>query len=78
MKFAMYSALIANLFIGGLELHWAILAFLGIEIVCAVCVGMIESFMARYRMSHNAQFILVLTSLALLMFFGVMANAGRI
>lgn len=27
--------------------------------------------MARYRMSHNAQFILALTSLALLVFFGV-------
>lgn len=78
MKFAMYSALIANLFIGGMSLMWSIVAFLGIEVVCAISVGMVESFMARYRMSHNAQFILVLTSLALLMFFGVMANIGRI
>lgn len=78
LKFAMYSALIANLFIGSLEWYISVPVFFGIEILCAVSVGMVESFMARYRMSHNAQFILVLTSLALLMFFGVMASQGKI
>lgn len=71
LKFAMYSALIANLFICELPLWAAIVAFLAIETLCAVAVGLTESFMARYRMSHNAQFILALTSLSLLIFFGV-------
>lgn len=71
LKFAMYSALIANLFIGSMPFAWAVFAFLAIEVVCAISVGLIESFMARYRMSHNAQFILALTSLSLLVFFGV-------
>ncbi|MDD7725756.1 MAG: NADH-quinone oxidoreductase subunit H [Bacteroidales bacterium] len=71
LKFAMYSALIANLFIGSLPIFPAIVAFFAIEVICAVCVGITESFMARYRMSHNAQFILALTSLSLLIFFGV-------
>ena len=71
LKFAMYSALIANLFIGSLPLAAAACAFLAIEALCAVGVGITESFMARYRMSHNAQFILALTSLSLLVFFGV-------
>ncbi len=71
LKFAMYSALIANLFIGSLPIFPAIVAFFAIEVICAVCVGITESFMARYRMSHNAQFILTLTSLSLLIFFGV-------
>ncbi|MCI5776896.1 MAG: NADH-quinone oxidoreductase subunit H [Bacteroidales bacterium] len=71
LKFAMYSALIANLFIGSLAIFPAIVAFFAIEVICAVCVGITESFMARYRMSHNAQFILALTSLSLLIFFGV-------
>lgn len=71
LKFAMYSALIANLFIGSLAIFPAIVAFFAIEVICAVCVGITESFMARYRMSHNAQFILTLTSLSLLIFFGV-------
>lgn len=78
MKFAMYSALIANLFIGSLNWYTSIAAFFGIEVLCAISAGLIESFMARYRMSHNAQFILVLTSLSLLMFFGVMASLGKL
>lgn len=71
LKFALYSALIANLFIGSMPIAAAAAAFLGIQVLCAVCVGITESFMARYRMSHNAQFILALTSLSLLIFFGV-------
>lgn len=71
LKFAMYSALIANLFIGSLPVEVGIPVFIAIEALCAVAVGLIESFMARYRMSHNAQFILALTSLSLLVFFGV-------
>ena len=71
LKFAMYSALIANLFIGDMSLPWAITTFCLIEVMCAVAIGLTESFMARYRMSHNAQFILALTSLSLLVFFGV-------
>ncbi len=71
LKFAMYSALIANLFIGNMPYVASIPCFLAIEVACAIIVGIIESFMARYRMSHNAQFILALTSLSLLVFFGV-------
>lgn len=72
MKFALYSALIVNLFIGAVSETWMQLAmFFGIELICAIIVGIIESFMARYRMTHNAQFILVLTSLALLLYFGI-------
>lgn len=74
LKFAMYSALIANLFMGHLSLPWAIALFFAIQILCAVIVGFIETFMARYRMSHNAQFILALTSLSLLVFFCVKFN----
>ena len=44
----------------------------GIQIATAVVAGIIESFMARFRMGHNSQFILVLSSLALLMLLGVM------
>lgn len=78
MKFAMYSALIANLFIGDLAWYYSVPIFFAIEFLCAVIVGITESFMARYRMSHNAQFILVLSSLSLLLFFGVMTSLGKI
>lgn len=35
---------------------------------CAVCIGLIESFIARARMSHNPQFIFVIMALALMAF----------
>lgn len=37
-------------------------------IACAITVGLIESFIARVRMSHNPQFIFVMTALALMAF----------
>lgn len=72
LKFAMYGALIADFFIGGLSLTLAIPVFLGIQITFAVIVGLIESFMARFRMSHNPQFILALSSVSFLIFLGVL------
>ncbi len=72
LKFAMYGALIADFFIGGLSLIWAIPVFLIIQLAYAVMVGLIESFMARFRMSHNPQFILALSSVSFLIFLGVL------
>jgi formate hydrogenlyase subunit 4 len=72
LKFAMYGAIIADFFIGGLTLVWALPLFLSIQILFAVIVGLIESFMARYRMSHNPQFILALSSVSFLIFLGVL------
>jgi formate hydrogenlyase subunit 4 len=72
LKFAMYGAIIANFFIGGLSLLWAIPLFLIIQALFAAIVGLIESFMARFRMSHNPQFILALSSVSFLIFLGVL------
>jgi hypothetical protein len=57
--------------------QYAIPLFFLIQTSMAVTVGVVESFMARFRMSHNAQFILVLTSVALLIFFGVLLISGK-
>jgi formate hydrogenlyase subunit 4 len=72
IKFAVYGALIVNLFIGIVPFQYAIPAFFAIQFMVAVSIGLIESFMARFRMSHNPQFIVVLTSVSLLIFFGVL------
>jgi formate hydrogenlyase subunit 4 len=72
LKFAMYGAIIADFFLGALTFEWAIPLFLAIQILFAVMVGLIESFMARFRMSHNAQFILALSSVSFLIFLGVL------
>jgi formate hydrogenlyase subunit 4 len=72
LKFAIYGALIADFFIGGLTLVIAIPLFLLIQATFAALIGIIESFMARYRMSHNPQFILALSSVSFLIFLGVL------
>jgi formate hydrogenlyase subunit 4 len=72
LKFAMYGAIIADFFIGGLTLVWALPLFLLIQVLFAVIVGLIESFMARFRISHNPQFILALSSVSFLIFLGVL------
>lgn len=72
LKFAMYGAIIAGFFIGGLTITWALPLFLFIQVLFAVTVGLIESFMARFRMNHNPQFILALSSVSFLIFLGVL------
>jgi formate hydrogenlyase subunit 4 len=77
LKFAIYGALITNLFIGGLSFPLSIASFFVTQVVFAISVGLIESFMARFRMNHNAQFIFALSSVSLLIFFGVLLILGK-
>lgn len=79
LKFAMYGALIANLFLTrGYELYFSIPIFIGIQWLMAVVIGVLESFWARFRMNHNPQFILMITSVALFIFLGVLLMLGKI
>jgi formate hydrogenlyase subunit 4 len=77
LKFAMYGALIVNLFIGVFPYEYAIPMFFILQFGLAVGIGLAESFMARFRMSHNAQFIFALTSVSLLIFFGALLILGK-
>lgn len=77
LKFAMYGALIANLFMGSFPLYLTITIFLGIQLLFAIAIGILESFTARFRMSHNAQYILALSSVSLLIFLGVLLVLGQ-
>jgi hypothetical protein len=52
--------------------------FFAIQLGFAITIGAIESFMARFRMGHNPQFIFILTSVSLLIFFGVLMVIGKI
>ena len=72
LKFAMYGALIANLFMGSFPLYLTIPIFFVIQVLFAITVGILESFTARFRMNHNAQYILALSSVSLLIFLGVL------
>lgn len=77
LKFAVYGAMISNFFIGMLPLEISIPLFFVIQSGFAITVGLIESFMARFRMGHNPQFIFILTSVSLLIFFGVLLVLGK-
>lgn len=79
LKFAMYGALIANFFLTpGSEWYYSIPIFIAVQVVFAIVIGVVESFMARFRMNHNAQYIFTLTSMALLIFLGVLLMLGRV
>ena len=77
LKFAMYGAIIANLFMGSFPLYLTIPIFFGLQLIFAVSIGLLESFTARFRMNHNAQYILVLSSVSLLIFLGVLLVLGK-
>lgn len=77
LKFAMYGALITNFFTGSFSIGVSILIFLAVQFFFAVAVGILESFSARYRMGNNAQFIFTLTSISILIFFGVLLIMGK-
>ncbi len=78
LKFAIYGALVVNLFIGMVPYEYSIPLFFAIQFLMAISIGLIESFIARFRMTHNTQFIFALTSVSLLIFFGVLMILGKI
>jgi formate hydrogenlyase subunit 4 len=77
LKFAMYGALIANFFTGSFSVLISIIIFLAVQFIFAITVGILESFSARFRMGNNAQFIFTLTSISILIFFGVLLIMGK-
>lgn len=77
LKFAIYGALIANLFMGSSPLYLTIPIFFGLQFLFAITIGVLESFTARFRMNHNAQYILALSSVSILIFLGALMVLGQ-
>jgi len=77
LKFAMYGTLIANFYFHTFPLYITVLMFFGIQLGFAITAGLLESFTARFRMNHNAQYILTLSCISLLIFFGVLLVLGK-
>jgi formate hydrogenlyase subunit 4 len=79
LKFALYGAIIANFFLTpGFQWYYSIPIYIAVQVVFAILVGIVESFSARFRMNHNPQFILMFTSISLLIFLGVLLMLGKI
>jgi len=69
LKFALYGILIANILI---PINWILpyrlALFFGIQVVFSGSIGLMESFRARKKMMKNPQFIVTLSSIALVGF----------
>lgn len=67
LKMVLIAQLIAGLIIpDSLPLLIYIGLWMLVLLFCAIAIGIIESFIARSRMTHNPQFIFVMTALALI------------
>lgn len=72
-KFAMYGNLIANFLLPqSFPLVVNIAIYLIVQVLFAVTVGLLESFRARNKIANNPQFIITLSSIALVLFFSVL------
>ena len=69
LKMVVISMLIANLIIpSGMQILPVLALFVGVIVVTFVIVGLVESLIARSRMSHVPQFIFMMTALSLTAF----------
>jgi len=69
LKMALIATLLANLVVPpGLAAGAAFLATLAFLALCAVAVGLVESFIARARMSHVPQFVFLMMALSVTAF----------
>lgn len=79
LKFAMYGAIIADLFISSFtEFYYSIPIFAAVQVLFAITIGTLESFNARFRMNHNPQFIFSLTSISLIIFLMILIINGMV
>lgn len=79
LKFAMFGLVLANFHLPPeMPLAIKIAIALGVNIVFAITVGALESFRARNRMKRNPQFILTLTSVAVLIYFSVLILTNKL
>ena len=72
-KFAIFSALIAaSLIPQSIGFVWYLLLFFVVEMLCAICIGIFESFRARYRLPRNASYMVTITAMAFVAFITVL------
>jgi len=79
LKFALYGSLIANFIIpAGTSMATQFLVFLIVQIVCAVLIGISESFRARNKLAKNPQWILTLSAISLIVFLAALILSQKI
>jgi formate hydrogenlyase subunit 4 len=78
LRMALYGTLVSAFFIPATaNVVSIIILFFILQLLYAMLIGAVESFMARFRMNHNPQFLLALTSIGLLLFFAASLVTGK-
>ena len=86
LKFSIYGMLVANFFLqphallssSPVAIGMNAVLFLGIQVLFAVAVGLLESFRARFKMNRNPQFIMTLSAVGIIIFFTVLLLTQKI
>lgn len=79
LKFVLFSTLSANCLIPeGMALGWQIVTYLVMQVLFAGGIGYIESFRARNKMAMNAQYILSVNAISLILIFVVIILKNNI
>jgi formate hydrogenlyase subunit 4 len=79
LKFVLFSTLSANCLIPeNLTLGWQIAVFLVLQVLFAAGIGYVESFRARNKMAMNAQYILSVSAISLILIFVVIILKNNI
>jgi formate hydrogenlyase subunit 4 len=79
LRFSLFGGLISNILIPGIMPGIpALLLFFILQGIFAISVGLLESFRARNQMSGNPQFVLTLSSIALLAFVLVLILTSEV
>jgi len=74
LKFSIFSAIMANIIFAvvSMPLWIEVITFVSTQIVFAVLIGVLESFRARLKLIYNSQFILTISSIAVVMFLMIL------
>ena len=79
LKFSIFGALISNFIIQVTwSYYWQIVTFLGIQLLFAVTVGVLEAFRARNKMGKNPQWIIMLSAIAIVVFLTALIITQKI
>jgi len=79
LKFVLFSTLSANCFIPqSWHIAYQMAGYLILQVLFAVGIGYIESFRARNKMAMNAQYILSISAIALILIFVVIILNNKI
>jgi len=79
LKFAIYGGLISNFIVKTTwDWYYQIITFVGIQIVFAIVVGLLEAFRARNKMEKSPQWLIMLSAIAIVIFLTSLIITNKI